>query len=285
VGLRPIARSHVFATIDDLVLTLDPLRRVIDLNPSAAAALGQPAGVLIGREVEALLPHALQTIENPEADPPVEESIAGRVYELHASAMTDRRSRPLGTLLIAHDITDRKGVEQRLSHQALHDPLTGAANRTLYFDRLTHALDHASRTRRPVAVLFVDLDSFKEINDEYGHRAGDEVLVTVADRLRASVRKGDTVARVGGDEFALLLEDVADEPDPASAVDRAVAHVRRSLSAPMTVSGHRLTLSGSVGVATGLDLEPDELVRRADQSMYAAKRTHHAGAGPVRCPR
>jgi diguanylate cyclase (GGDEF)-like protein len=280
VGLRPIARSQVFSTMDDLVITLDPLHRVIDLNPAAAAALALPADRVIGRHIEALLPQAGEIMGNPEDDQPVEQSMAGRVYELHASSLTDRRARPLGILLMGHDVTERKDVERRLSHQALHDPLTGAANRTLYFDRLSHALDHASRTRRPVCVLFVDLDSFKEINDRHGHKAGDEVLVAVADRLRASVRKGDTVARIGGDEFAVLLEDVSDQAEPA----RAVAHIRRSLSAPILVDGRSLTVSGSIGAATGLDMEPDELVRRADQSMYAAKRARQrpADAGTPR---
>ncbi len=269
VGLRPIARSHVFTATDDLVVTLDPLYRVVDVNPAGAAAFGLPATRLIGRHVDTLLPHARHRLETAEGGEPVEERIAGRVYDLHASTLTDRRSRPVGTLLMAHDITRRKDIEQRLTYQAFHDPLTAVANRTLYFDRLAHALDHASRTRHPVAVLFVDLDGFKKINDEFGHAVGDEVLVTVAHRLRLSVRKGDTVARMGGDEFAVLLEDVTDERDPA----RVVAHIRNALSAPVRVGALQLTVSASIGVASGLDLQPDELVRCADESMYAAKKT------------
>jgi diguanylate cyclase (GGDEF)-like protein/PAS domain S-box-containing protein len=264
---RPVARSQVFTAIDDLVVTLDPEHRVIDLNPAAAAAFGLPAEDLIGQPVDALLPHAEQAIGEHEPDRPVEESIAGRVYELQASPLTDRRSRLLGSLLLGHDVTERKDVEQRLSHQALHDPLTGVANRTLYFDRLTHALDHAARTRRPVSVLFVDLDSFKQVNDELGHAAGNDVLVTVARRLRSSVRKGDTIARMGGDEFAVLLEDVDADSDPA----QVAAHIRSSLARPMEVSGRQLTVTASVGVATGCDLQPDEIVRRADESMYDEK--------------
>jgi diguanylate cyclase (GGDEF)-like protein len=194
------------------------------------------------------------------------------VYELRTSPLTDRRSRPLGTLLMAHDVTDRKDVEGRLAHLALHDPLTGAANRTLYFDRLAHALDQAARSRRPVAVLYVDLDRFKQVNDELGHGVGDRVLVEVARRLRSVVRKGDTVARIGGDEFAVLLEDLGHDASPRLALAQAAAHIRTVLSRPIDVDGNLLPVSGSVGVALGLDVAPDELVRRADEAMYVEKR-------------
>ncbi|MGB8650610.1 MAG: histidine kinase N-terminal 7TM domain-containing protein [Mycobacteriales bacterium] len=268
VGARPVARSQAFTVTDDLVVTLDPEHRVIDLNPAAVASFGLPADRLVGLPVGTLLPHAEEAIGLVGTDQPVEERVAGRIYELHASPLIDRRSRRLGTLLSAHDVTGRKDVEQRLAHQALHDPLTGVANRTLYFDRLTHALDHASRTRLPVAVLFVDLDSFKKVNDELGHAAGNDVLVAVARRLRASVRKGDTIARMGGDEFAVLLEDVTDESHPAEVAE----HIRRSLRRPVLTSGKRLTVTASVGVATGCDLAADEIVRLADEAMYAQKK-------------
>jgi diguanylate cyclase (GGDEF)-like protein len=269
VGLRPVARSQAFQRINDLVITLDPLSRVIDVNAAAARAFGLPAEHLIGRQMKTLLPGIGRVLEASDDDRPREQCLAGRTYELQASPLTDRHGRPLATLLVARDVTERKVVEQRLAHQALHDPLTGAANRTLFFERLSHALDHATRTGRPVAVLFLDLDLFKAVNDELGHAAGDKVLVEVARRLHASVRKDDTVARMGGDEFAILLEDVVDEHEPA----KVAKHLHDSLSPPLSIGAHRLSLTASIGVATGFGLDPDELVRRADESMYVAKNT------------
>jgi diguanylate cyclase (GGDEF)-like protein len=111
-----------------------------------------------------------------------------------------------GASVIARDITQRKLLEDQLAHQALHDPLTGLANRALLHDRIAHALARLGRTGDRLSLLFIDLDDFKLLNDSLGHDAGDRLLVAVAQRLRAAVREGDTVARLGGDEFAVLLE-------------------------------------------------------------------------------
>jgi len=216
-------------------------------------------------------------LEQSSSEQPIEEQIGDRTYDLSATPLTDRRGRLLATLLVAHDITERKAVEQRLAHQALHDPLTGAANRTLFFERLTHALEHAARTGRSVAVLFLDLDLFKSVNDQFGHAAGDKVLLEVAHRLRETVRRDDTVARMGGDEFAVLLEDVVDQREPV----QVAAKLRDSLGQPMTIDEHAMAVSASIGIATGLDLEPDELVRRADERMYDVKKSRaRAGIRP-----
>jgi len=169
------------------------------------------------------------------------------------------------------DVTRRKEAEERLLHDALHDALTGLANRTLFGDRLHQAL---ARSRRrddySFAVLYVDLDQFKVINDSLGHVAGDEVLVALARRLEACLRPGDTVARLGGDEFAVLVEDVDDASEALRIADR----IHEELGPPLKVRGHEVFASASVGIARGsarYDHAPD-LLRDADIAMYRAKR-------------
>ncbi|WP_258723468.1 GGDEF domain-containing protein [Cellulomonas sp. NS3] len=157
----------------------------------------------------------------------------------------------------------------QLEHAALHDPLTGLANRTLYTDRLEHAVAHAHRTGRDVAVLLVDLDHFKDVNDTHGHATGDALLAAVADRLRATVRAGDTVARLGGDEFVVVLDDIA---DPADALATA-RHLRDALIGPITADGVQLRCSASIGVAfaRARGHELGKVLREADVAMYRAK--------------
>jgi diguanylate cyclase (GGDEF)-like protein len=160
--------------------------------------------------------------------------------------------------------------ESELRHQAFHDALTGLANRALFLDRLDHALQLHARDLRPVAVVFLDLDDFKVVNDTLGHAVGDELLVRVAERLRGAVRAGDTVARLGGDEFAVLLEDGG---DPA----QTAAKVAGALTTPFTLRGDVVDVRASVGLcelsAEDAPLAADELLARSDTAMYAAKRS------------
>jgi diguanylate cyclase (GGDEF)-like protein len=175
----------------------------------------------------------------------------------------------------ARDVSERARLEDELTHQAYHDGLTGVANRALFRDRLEQAIAIAARTQTPFAVLVVDLDGFKAVNDSLGHDAGDELLTAVARRFEDVIRPGDTIARFGGDEFGLLLDGAGEDP----AVE--VAHrLLGRLSEPLDIAGRQLSLGASIGVA----LHPrdgegaDDLVRRADVAMYAAK---EAGRGRV----
>jgi diguanylate cyclase (GGDEF)-like protein len=154
-------------------------------------------------------------------------------------------------------------------HLSLHDPLTGLPNRALFHDRVEHALAAAHRSRRPFAVMLLDLDRFKEVNDSLGHAAGDAVLCAVGPRLAHELREGDTLARLGGDEFALLLPEVADAGAAAAAGRRICA----ALEQPFVVDGVVLDLEASVGVAllAGEDDTADQLLTRADLAMYRAK--------------
>jgi diguanylate cyclase (GGDEF)-like protein/PAS domain S-box-containing protein len=185
--------------------------------------------------------------------------------------------RPLYWQGVMTDVTERKALEERLRHQALHDHLTGLPNRTLLMDRVSHALVRAERRETKVAVLFMDLDNFKYVNDSLGHEAGDRLLVEVAERLRDCLRAEDTVARLGGDEFAILLEDLEREQE-ASAVAGQVA---QTLQPPILIDDREIFVTTSIGVAFGTCREdrPEVLLREADVAMYRAKaggKDHHA---------
>jgi diguanylate cyclase (GGDEF)-like protein/PAS domain S-box-containing protein len=175
-----------------------------------------------------------------------------------------------GIVVNYRDITSRKTLEDELRHQAFHDSLTGLANRALFTDRLEHALSLSSRGPHELAVLFVDLDDFKTINDSLGHGEGDAILVSVAERLRGALRSSDTLARMGGDEFAVLVEDPATASEPTVVANRVMS----VLQAPFAQGGKELFVHASIGVAvqTSHGLTAEELLRNADVSMYIAKR-------------
>ena len=170
------------------------------------------------------------------------------------------------------DVTQRQRLEDRLRREALHDPLTDLPNRTLFLRRLSTALARASRMPRGLAILFVDLDAFKEINDTFGHAAGDAVLVHASRRMALVTRRPDTVARLSGDEFAILVEDV----DVRAAAEAAARRVSGAFREPVRVGAHTIRVRPSIGVAfqpPGRVQAPEELLRQADTAMYAAKRT------------
>jgi diguanylate cyclase (GGDEF)-like protein/PAS domain S-box-containing protein len=193
-----------------------------------------------------------------------------------AVLVEDEAGKPLYWQGVIFDITERKRAEQRLTHQAFRDALTGLTNRALFANRLEHAVARLGRREEAVAVLYVDLDNFKYVNDSLGHEAGDRLLVSVAERLRACVRPEDTVARFGGDEFAVLLEGVADPADPTEVAER----ILRVLSDPFRLWGAReVFTSASIGVALAATAEgrPQDLLRNADLALYEVKRKGKAG--------
>ena len=196
------------------------------------------------------------------------------VENIHTNLLGDADVRAV--VVTTRDVTAQKQLQAQLQHNAFHDALTGLANRALFADRLEHALARTDRLATPVAVLFVDLDDFKAVNDGAGHSAGDELLVAVADRLRGVLRPSDTIARLGGDEFAVLIEDGADPARTAATADRLLS----ALSEPFAAGGtdEQVRVTASVGIATGAAGQHDaaELLRHADVAMYAAK---EAGKG------
>ncbi len=174
-----------------------------------------------------------------------------------------------GMVINLRDITDRKRAERALNHRAFHDPLTGLANRSLFHDRLEHSLDLTGRRALDVAVVYLDLDGFKTVNDSLGHEAGDRLLREVATRLTSAVRTADTVARLGGDEFAILIEDSLHVRDEAETV---AERVLQSLTAPFAFDVQQVVLSASIGIALGdVSCTASSMLRDADVAMYKAK--------------
>jgi diguanylate cyclase (GGDEF)-like protein/PAS domain S-box-containing protein len=195
-----------------------------------------------------------------------------RHLEAHVTDLReDRHIR--GVVLNARDVSERVRLEEQLTDQAFHDGLTGLANRALFRDRLDQALARSERSRETLAVLLVDLDGFKQVNDSLGHDAGDQLLQQVAQRFRQATRPADTLARFGGDEFALLLEG-ADEDRAVAVADRLLERVAK----PVSIAGRELAVGTSVGIVLhpGGAGDGDELIRQADVAMYAAK---EAGRG------
>lgn len=190
-----------------------------------------------------------------------------------------------GFVLNLHQVTERKILEEELRHRAFHDTLTNLPNRSLFEDRVEHALERASRDEGQVAVLFLDLDEFKAVNDSLGHAAGDLVLAEVARRLRGTVRTADTAARLGGDEFAVLLEGLADEGEAISAAERILAALHEPFQLPDTEVlmraslGIRIADAQEDGESSDTSTQPrvQELLRDADAAMYGAKRRGTGG--------
>ena len=191
----------------------------------------------------------------------------GRVFE--------RDTRPqridgevVGRVWCFRDVTDQRRLQAELQHQAFHDPLTGLANKALFRDRVTHAGHRLARSRGRLAVLFIDLDDFKTVNDSLGHSAGDSLLVSVSERISSCLRPGDTAARLGGDEFAVLVEEVSEDRDAVGVAER-ILEVLRS---PIDVASAKVAAGASVGIAYGSAGTPiDEILRNADLAMYTAK--------------
>jgi diguanylate cyclase (GGDEF)-like protein/PAS domain S-box-containing protein len=183
-----------------------------------------------------------------------------------------------GMIFSSRDVTDRVTQQEQLEHLAFHDALTGLPNRALFADRVAHALRKRTTRTAPPAVLFMDLDGFKAVNDSAGHAVGDALLIHAARRLQASVRAEDTVARLGGDEFAALLEGEAGT-HPSRAKDVA-ERILSALTQPYQIAGKEALVSASIGMTLALPgVTPDELLRQADEAMYEAKR---AGKGRIR---
>jgi diguanylate cyclase (GGDEF)-like protein len=187
---------------------------------------------------------------------------------LAVSLARDELDLPAYFIAQIQDVTDARAAQQRLEHRALHDPLTGLPNRDLLMDRLSHSLARGARGGTSTAVMFCDLDRFKSVNDTYGHEAGDQLLVAVADRLREVTRPGDTVARLGGDEFVVVVEGVRD----LDAVRALAERVRRAMAEPVRVGARTVRTDASIGVAVAAaEDDARSVLREADAAMYRAK--------------
>jgi diguanylate cyclase (GGDEF)-like protein len=194
----------------------------------------------------------------------------GRVFpvEINITLVRDLAGSPLYTMSIFRDVSQRQAVEDRLTHLATHDPLTGLPNRKLFNDRLQQTIARADRHKQPLAVLFIDMDDFKGINDTFGHAVGDHFLTELARRMAGVLRASDTLARMGGDEFAIILENAGQ-----AEIEDILARLGSAIHQPFPSADRLARTSASIGISlfphNGRD--PETLLAHADTAMYAAK--------------
>lgn len=264
----------------DLICILGRDGSLVYASPAAERLLGHTDVALLGRpfseflhpdDASAVLEAYQELIDSPGSVVRVDTRVitADGSWRNMEIAATNRLDDPAvaGIVANARDVTERAEAAARLTWQAFHDPLTGLANRALLLDRLGNALDRSRRTPRTTALMFLDLDDFKVVNDTLGHAAGDQLLVEVGRRLSSLLRSGDTVARLGGDEFIVLAESL-DAPAEATAI---AARIIELLAQPISVAGTDVLITASLGVAFDRDHEPDRLLREADSALYRAK--------------
>ena len=292
---RDLGLGRLFGSIRDAVIVADAgTGRIVLWNPAASEIFGHSASDALGMSVEALIPSHLraqhreglaryrETGHGPYVDsralldlPAVRKDGARIRIEMSLSPIEPTDVLGLAgqrfVLAVVRDVTERRELEDQLAHQAFHDSLTGLPNRRLFMERLEHSLRRKARSGRHAAVLFMDLDNLKDVNDSLGHEAGDRLLVAVAERLRGCLRDEDTLARFGGDEFVVLLEDATG----GGVAVRLAERLLECLAPPFSLAGERVFVSASIGVALHAPFSSDRsdvLLSRADAAMYEAKR-------------
>lgn len=285
-ALPPADHATVFAHAPMGVALCTPDSILIDVNPALCELLGRSAVELRGRSLFDLthpddLISARAACAGLRSEP--ERAVRQECRLLRADGSpvpvqiatswvtpTDAGREP-HLVMIIEDITERKELEAQLVHRSLHDPLTGLPNRSLFQDRLWHALERGQRERTPTCVLIMDLDGFKAVNDELGHPMGDLVLVSFAERMRSVLRASDTAARLGGDEFSIVCENT-DRPDAEVLAGR----LRTAVTAPLDLGGQEVSIGISIGIGSAPGGEEpadvhERVVRAADDAMYTDK--------------
>jgi diguanylate cyclase (GGDEF)-like protein/PAS domain S-box-containing protein len=278
--------STILTSIGDGVISTDREGRVTFMNSVAESltgrkkddCLGRDLGevlVLVGAKTGRKVPISVRKTSRKRDRLPDgqgllllrgEEKVP---VEVGAALIRDEKDQVDGTVLVFRDVTQRKLQEERLAFLAIHDSLTGLPNRVLFNDRLTLALAIAARRKKEIAVLMLDLDRFKKVNDILGHSVGDRLLKSVAERLAGLLRRSDTIARFGGDEFMVLLPEISGP----GAADRVARRILRAFKQPFDLTDRKIPITASIGIASyprdGADVE--SLTKNADIAMYTAK--------------
>lgn len=279
--------TRLFGTIllasPDPIYVLDLDGRFIYANKATQELFALPQETLIGKNAfDLALPFAADLQQRLQHVIDTRKTDRGELSHVFAAGQGERFEYLLTPLLdehdnieaivgISRDITERKIAEEKIWHNANYDLLTGLPNRRLFLDRLNQEIKHASRSGLPLAVLFIDLDGFKEVNDSLGHEVGDRLLCCVAKRLNTCVRKADTVARLGGDEFTVVLTSLHGSKDVGAVAQKIVD----ALARPFNVVANVVQISASIGITLcpQNSATPEGLLRNADQAMYAAKKS------------
>ncbi|MBY0432229.1 MAG: diguanylate cyclase, partial [Rhodospirillales bacterium] len=280
---RLLLSAKVFENTSEGVFVTDADHRILHVNPAFTALTGFTAEEVEGNTPAVLSSgrHGAEFYQQMQRALDETGKWQGEIWNrrksgelfaewLNVAVVRNERGQIINYVAVFSDITLRKQTEERLNYQANHDPLTSLPNRTLFHERLSRGLARAHRNHVTVAVLFLDLDHFKQINDTYGHLVGDLLLQAVSERLSNCTRQGDTVARLAGDEFTIILEDLADFRDAAVVAEK----ILRQLAEPFLLDGHRLTVTTSIGISLfpsdGEDIQT--LVHNADAAMYRTKK-------------
>ena len=269
----------------EAIISIDESHNIIIFNEGAERIFGYTADELRGRSVNLLLPNRLRKAHRPhvtefgqstntahlmhERRPLVGRRKSGEEFPAQASVYKLSHRGEITFTTILRDLTAESEAIQQLLYLAEHDFLTGLPNRLLFMDRVAMAIARADRERDKMALLYLDIDTFKEINDALGHSVGDLYLKALAERLQSCMRETDSVARIGGDEFAIVLEGLHQEKD-AEKVKTTILNV---LGEPFYLEGEKITTSVSIGIALYPDhgQDPDSLIQYADSAMYATK--------------
>jgi len=279
--------AGVLAAVGDAIITIDQKGILQTVNPATERIFGYTKAELHGQNISMLMPTDYANHHDEHIQTYIQTGLStavgqtremigqrknGQIFPIEVSVAELREGTRRLYTGVVRDITERKKNQEKIQHLAHHDSLTGLPNRNLYIERVERAIIRAQRSDKSLALMFVDLDKFKPVNDKLGHEAGDTVLKTVANRMAGCVRTSDTVARFGGDEFVAILENL-DRWENAEVVAKKIIKI---LMAPIDVSGGR---SATIGASIGISIFPkdgttiDELARAADEAMYAVKET------------
>ena len=275
LDIVPVARESAIEMLNEGFLILDDRERIVDMNKAMLFITSATEKELLGQHLPPSILKQLDENErfarNEEVKAEVKLDGPGQhhYYIVHSSPLHKSSLRNYGRIMVFNDITERKLVEEAIKQIAYYDPLTGLANRTLFSDRAEMALEECKRHKRKLAILIIDFDKFKEVNDTYGHSTGDQVLKGLSRRISSAVRKVDTVSRLGGDEFVILLPEISGDQTAGQVASRIIDMV----SSPYIYDDKEVLITVSIGISVFPDdaTDLDTLIKFADVAMYTAK--------------